>query len=209
MAAQDTFRIYIKGQGGHGAMPHETRDPVVAAMGIGMALQTIVSRNHYAFDEVVMSVTQIQTGTADNVITEYAFVGGTVRTYDKDVQAMVRRRMQQIVDGQAAAYDVEAKLEYEVGYPATINHVDETHFAAKVAAEIVGADAVQADSTPEMGAEDFAYMLEECPGCYLFIGNGDTAGLHQTTYNFDDDVSPIGASFFARLVETAQPVKGA
>jgi amidohydrolase len=209
MAAQDTFRIFIKGQGGHGAMPHETRDPVVAALGIATALQTIVSRNHYAFNELVLSVTQVQTGSADNVIPEYAFVGGTVRTYDKDVQKMVMRRMQQIVDGQAAAFDVEAKLEYEVGYPATINHAAETEFAASVAAEIVGPDAVEAASTPEMGAEDFAYMLEERPGCYLFIGNGDSAGLHQTTYNFNDDVAPVGASFFARMVETAQPLKGA
>jgi len=209
MAAQDTFRIYIKGQGGHGAMPHETRDPVVAALAIGTSLQTIVSRNHYAFNELVLSVTQVQTGTADNVIPEYAFVGGTVRTFDKAVQAMVMRRMQALVDGHAAAYDVEVKLEYDVGYPATINHEAETGFAARVAAEIVGEDAVTAESTPEMGAEDFAYLLEECPGCYLFIGNGDSAGLHQTTYNFNDETAPVGASFFARLVETAQPVKGA
>ncbi|WP_420863715.1 M20 aminoacylase family protein [Algirhabdus cladophorae] len=208
MAAADSFRIYVKGAGGHGAMPHQTRDPVVAALAIATAIQTIVSRNHYAMNDLVVSVTQIETGSADNVIPEYAFIGGTVRTFDKDVQAMVMQRMQQIVEGQAAAYDVDAKLEYEVGYPPTINHADRAEFAARVAREVSGVDAVNANQTPEMGAEDFAYMLEERPGAYLFIGNGDTAGLHQTSYDFNDEVAPIGASFFARLVETAQPVQG-
>ena len=121
MAAVDEFHIHITGLGGHGATPHLTRDPVVAACGIATALQTIVSRNHYAQDDLVVSVTQIHTGTTDNVIPETAYINGTVRSFDKDVQAMVIRRMEQIVAGQAASYDVSATLEYEKGYPATVN----------------------------------------------------------------------------------------
>jgi amidohydrolase len=206
MAAVDEFHIHIKGLGGHGATPHLTRDPVVAACGIATALQTIVSRNHYAQDDLVVSVTQIHTGTTDNVIPETAYINGTVRSFDKEVQAMVIRRMEQIVAGQAASYDVSATLEYEKGYPATVNTPEEAGFAASVAIEIAGEDRVIADNGREMGAEDFSYMLEKRPGAYLFIGQGDTAGLHHAAYNFDDDIAPVGASFFARIVERAQPL---
>ena len=206
MAAVDEFHIHIKGLGGHGATPHLTRDPVVAACGIATALQTIVSRNHYAQDDLVVSVTQIHTGTTDNVIPETAYINGTVRSFDKEVQAMVIRRMEQIVAGQAASYDVSATLEYEKGYPATVNTPEEAGFAAAVAIEIAGADRVIADNGREMGAEDFSYMLEKRPGAYLFIGQGDTAGLHHAAYNFDDEIAPVGASFFARIVERAQPL---
>jgi amidohydrolase len=206
MAAVDTFEIHITGRGGHGAMPHETADPVVAAVGIVTAIQTIVSRNHFALDELVVSVTQIHTGSAENIVPETAFVGGTVRTFDKAVQEMVRRRMSEIVAGQAAAYGVEALLDYQVHYPATVNHAAETEFAAAVAREVVGDQAVTADSGREMGAEDFAYMLERRPGAYLFLGQGEGAGLHHPGYEFNDEVAPVGASFFARLVERALPV---
>ncbi|MBQ0716371.1 MAG: amidohydrolase [Sulfitobacter litoralis] len=206
MAAVDEFHIHITGLGGHGATPHLTRDPVVAACGIATALQTIVSRNHYAQDDLVVSVTQIHTGTTDNVIPETAYINGTVRSFDKDVQAMVIRRMEQIVAGQAASYDVSATLEYEKGYPATVNTPEEAGFAAVVASEIAGEDHVIADNGREMGAEDFSYMLEKRPGAYLFIGQGDTAGLHHAAYNFDDEIAPVGASFFARIVERAQPL---
>ena len=206
MAAVDEFHIHITGLGGHGATPHLTRDPVVAACGIATALQTIVSRNHYAQDDLVVSVTQIHTGTTDNVIPETGYINGTVRSFDKDVQAMVIRRMEQIVAGQAASYDVSATLEYEKGYPATVNTPEEAGFAAVVASEIAGEDHVIADNGREMGAEDFSYMLEKRPGAYLFIGQGDTAGLHHAAYNFDDEIAPVGASFFARIVERAQPL---
>lgn len=206
MAAVDEFHIHIKGLGGHGATPHLTRDPVVAACGIATALQTIVSRNHYAQDDLVVSVTQIHTGTTDNVIPETAYINGTVRSFDKEVQAMVIRRMEQIVAGQAASYDVSATLAYEKGYPATVNTSEEAGFAAAVATEIAGEDRVIADNGREMGAEDFSYMLEKRPGAYLFIGQGDTAGLHHAAYNFDDEIAPVGASFFARIVERAQPL---
>jgi hippurate hydrolase len=205
MAAVDTFHVHVQGVGGHGAMPHETRDPVMAACGIAQAFQTIVSRNHYALDDLVVSVTQIHAGTVDNVIPDTAFLNGTIRTFDPAVQNMVKKRMEQIVAGQAASYGVEARLDYEIGYPATINDPDKTRFAAAVAGEVAGAARVVADAGREMGAEDFSYMLQARPGAYLFLGQGESAGLHHPEYNFNDQVAPIGASFFARLVETAQP----
>ncbi len=206
MAAVDTFTIHIKGLGGHGAMPHETRDPVMAACGIAQAIQTIVSRNHPATEDLVISVTQIHTGTIDNVIPETAYINGTIRTFNPEVQKMVMRRMDEIVKGCAVAYGVEAELDYEVGYPATINDAEKTSFAADVAREVAGEANVEANGMREMGAEDFAYMLEARPGAYLFIGQGETAGLHHPNYDFNDEIAPVGASFFARLVEKAQPV---
>jgi hippurate hydrolase len=185
-------------------MPHETRDPVVAACGIVQAIQTIVSRNHHALKDLVVSVTQIHTGSADNIIPETAWINGTVRTFDRGVQEMVMARMEAIVEGQATAYGVEARLDYEVYYPATVNDPGRTAFAAAVAAEVGGH--VEAESGREMGAEDFAYFLQKRPGCYLFLGNGATAGLHHPAYDFDDGALPFGASFLARIVERAQPL---
>lgn len=203
MAAVDEFTIHLKGLGGHGAMPHETRDPVVAACAIVQAIQTIVSRNHHALKDLVVSVTQIHTGSADNIIPETAWINGTVRTFARDVQQMVMTRMAAIVQGQAQAYGVEARLDYQVYYPATVNDPDRTAFAARVAAEVGGR--VEAFAGREMGAEDFAYFLEKRPGSYLFLGNGNTAGLHHPAYDFDDAAAPYGASFLARIVERAQP----
>ncbi|MFU8824018.1 M20 aminoacylase family protein [Yoonia sp.] len=205
MAAVDTFHIHVKGRGGHGAMPHETIDPVVAVVGIASAIQTIVSRNHYTLEELVVSVTQIHTGSADNVIPDTGYINGTVRTFNPAVQAMVQKRLAEIVAGQAASYGVTAELDYEIGYPATINDTDKAAFAAQVAREV--SSNVVDDAKPEMGAEDFAYMLNERPGAYLFVGNGDTAGLHHPAYDFDDTGAPVGASFFARLVERALPIR--
>ncbi|WP_375281972.1 M20 aminoacylase family protein [Pseudooctadecabacter sp.] len=206
MAAVDTFHVDIKGEGGHGAYPHETRDPIPPALAIAQAMGTIVSRNHFALDELVVSVTMIHAGTADNVISEDAYLGGTVRTFDREVKALVKRRMEEIVAGHAAAFNVEATLRYEEGFPPTINTPDETVFAADVAREVAAEGSVRDDAHPEMGAEDFAYFLEHRPGCYLFVGNGDTAGLHQPNYDFDDATSPYGASFFARIAERALPL---
>ncbi|WP_037316078.1 M20 aminoacylase family protein [Ruegeria halocynthiae] len=206
MAAVDTFEVHIQGVGGHGAMPHETRDPVMAACGIAQAIQTIVSRNHYALDDLVISVTQIHTGTVNNVIPDTAYINGTVRTFDPAVQKMVMQRMAQIVEGQAVSYGVEATLGYEVGYPATVNDPEKTGFAADVARDVSGAERVTEACGREMGAEDFSYMLQARPGAYLFLGQGDGAGLHHPKYNFNDDIAPVGASFFARLVEKAQPL---
>ncbi len=205
MAAVDQFTIDIDGKGSHAALPHEACDPVVAACGIVTAIQTIVSRNHHALGDLVISVTQIHTGSADNVIPATAWINGTVRSFDPAVQAMVMRRMRQIVDGQAASYGVAATLDYEMGYPATINDPDKARFAAVVAGEI--GHGVEPDSRREMVAEDFAYMLEKRPGAYLLLGNGDSRGLHHPEYDFSDETAPYGASFFARLVERAQPAR--
>ncbi|MEM6636047.1 MAG: M20 aminoacylase family protein [Pseudomonadota bacterium] len=208
MAAVDTFEVHITGRGGHGAMPHETADPIVAAVGMVQAIQTIVSRNHYALDDLVVSVTQIHTGSADNIIPETAYICGTVRTFDPRVKDMVKQRMGTIVAGQAAAYAVKAELDYQDGYPATVNDVEKTAFAADVARDVVGDANVLPEVGREMGAEDFAYMLEARPGAYLFLGQGPGAGLHHPQYDFNDRVAPIGASLLARLVERAQPVDG-
>ncbi len=208
MASVDTFHIHIQGKGGHGAMPHETRDPVMAACGMAQAIQTIVSRNHMATQDLVVSVTQIHTGSADNVIPDTAYLNGTVRTFEKDVKAMVKRRMGEVVAGQAASYGVEATLTYDEGFPATINDDAKTEFAADIARDVAGDAHVIADQTREMGAEDFSYMLEKRPGSYLFLGQGASAGLHHPEYNFNDDIAPVGASFFARIVEQAQPLGG-
>ena len=207
MAAADTFHIHVKGQGGHGAYPDACKDPVAACLGVCNALQTIVSRNRKGLDDLVISVTQIHTGTTDNVIPDIAYINGTVRTFDKAVQQMVIDRMQAICEGQAAAYDVEISLDFELGYPPTVNHEAQARFAADVARDLMGEDAVVDDAAPEMGAEDFAYMLEARPGAYLFLGQGDGPGLHHPEYDFNDEVAPIGASFFARLVETHQPLR--
>ena len=204
MAAADSFHIHITGVGGHAAYPYETADPVVAAVGIVSAIQTVVSRNNKAYEDLVVSVTQIHTGTADNVVPEKAYINGTVRTLSKATQEMVHRRLEQIVAGQAAAYNVKAELDYVMGYPATINDPDKTVFAAEVAREIT--PLVDDARQYEMGAEDFSYMLEQRPGTYLYVGNGNSAGLHHPEYDFDDEASPAGASFFARLIERALPV---
>ncbi|WP_299023558.1 M20 aminoacylase family protein [uncultured Sulfitobacter sp.] len=208
MAAVDSFTIQIKGRGGHGAMPHETADPVVAACGMVQAIQTIISRNTHSGQEKVISVTQIHTGSASNIIPDTAMINGTVRTFDKETQELIHRRMGEIVAGQAASYGVEAELDYEQGYPATLNAPDQTEFAARVAREVVGDANVNANVPKVAGAEDFAYMLEERPGAYLFLGAGEGAGLHHPKFNFNDEIAPVGASFFVRMVETAQPVAG-
>ena len=206
MAAADSFDIHIVGNGGHGAMPHATADPIMAAVGIASAIQTIVSRNNYSQDNLVVSITQIHTGSADNVVPEKAYMNGTVRTFDPAVRTMVMARLEAIVAGQAAAYGVEARMDYLVGYPATINEPERTEFAADVAREIAGDAGVDGNAPPEMGAEDFAYLLEKRPGSYLFVGNGDTAGLHHPEYDFDDEAAAAGASFFAKLIERALPL---
>ena len=203
LAAVDTFHIHITGVGGHGAYPYETADPVVAAVGMVSAIQTIVSRNNKAYDDLVVSVTQIHTGSADNIVPEKAYINGTVRTMKQETQALVKKRLTEIVAGHAAAYNVAAEVTFEEGYPATINDPDKTAFAADVAREI--SPDVDDARQYEMGGEDFSFMLEKRPGAYLYVGNGDTAALHHPAYDFDDGAAPAGASFFARLVERALP----
>jgi amidohydrolase len=206
MASVDTAFVYITGKGGHGAIPHETVDPVVAVVGMVAAIQTIIPRNVYALEEAVISVTQIHTGTASNIIPEEAMFCATIRCFKPDVRDLLKKRIHEIVEGHALAYGVKARVDYDWGYPATINHEDETEIAVEAAREVVGPDAVDTEADRRMGSEDFSYMLEARPGAYLFLGTGPGAGLHHPAFDFNDEAAPVGASFFARLVEKAQPL---
>ncbi len=209
MAAVDTFTITLTGRGGHGATPELCTDPVIAACALGQALQTIMSRNVPSIEQAVVSVTQIHTGTANNVVPETAWLNGTIRSFSKEVQELIHRRIREIVAGQAASFGVSAELEINIGYPATVNRAEQTEFALSVAAEISGADKIDGAVDPLAGAEDFSFMLEERPGNYIFLGQGPSAGLHHPAYNFNDALSEIGASYFARLAERALPSKAA
>jgi hippurate hydrolase len=206
MAAVDTLHVHVIGQGGHGAMPHEARDPIPAAVAIVQAIQTIITRDRDPLDDLVISVTQIHAGSADNVIPERAYVGATIRTFAEGVRDMAHRRLREVAAGVAAAHGVRAEVEIESGYPPTINDPQTTEFASEIAREVVGDSAVIADRTREMGAEDFSYMLAERPGAYLFLGQGAGPALHHPAFDFNDAVAPLGASFFARVVERALPL---
>lgn len=206
MASVDTIHIDVTGQGGHAAMPQEARDPVVAACGMVQAIQTILSRNVAALDQAVVSITQIHTGSADNVVPDRAYINGTVRAFDAQVRRVIWQRLEEIVAGQAASYGVQAELRCEEGYAPTVNDAEKAGFAADVAREVAGEAGIVADMDRQMGSEDFAAMLEARPGAYLFLGQGPGAGLHHPEFDFNDRVAPLGASFFARLVERAQPV---
>ncbi|MGJ8545371.1 MAG: M20 aminoacylase family protein [Sulfitobacter sp.] len=206
LAAVDTATITLTGRGGHGAMPHETIDPLVAACSIVQAIQTIITRNTHSAQEKVISVTQIHSGSASNVIPETAMIQATIRTFDPDTRNLIQKRFYEIVEGQAASFGLQSHIDYDIGYPATVNDPEKAAFAATVARDVSGDAAVNAEFPKVAGAEDFAYMLEERPGAYLFLGAGEGAGLHHPKFNFNDEIAPIGASFFARLVETAQPL---
>ncbi len=207
MAAVDSFEIFVTGVGGHGAMPHECVDPIVAAAAMVQSIQTIVSRNHFALDDLVVSVTQIHAGSADNIIPSDAYINGTVRSFDPKVQALVVKRLNELSQGIAAGYGVTARLEYHYGYPATVNAAAQTAKAAQAAHDVVGEARVDAQTQRIMAAEDFAYMLNARPGSYLFLGQGDTAGVHHPAYDFNDEIAPVGASFFARLIEQQLPLQ--
>ena len=206
MASVDTAHVKVTGMGGHGAIPHETVDPVVAIVAMVQAVQTIIPRNVHALEEAVISVTMIHAGTASNIIPEDGTFTATIRCFKPDVRELLKKRFHEIVEGTALAFGVKAVVDYDWGYPATINHDDEADFAAAVAREVVGPDLVDARSNREMGSEDFSYMLEARPGAYLFLGTGPGAGLHHPAFDFNDEAAPIGASFFAKLVERAQPL---
>ena len=206
MAGADSFTVEIQGKGGHAAYPHEVKDPIVAAISIAQSFQTIVSRNKIPSDDLVISIKQVHSGTTDNVVPEIAYLNGTVRTFDLSVQEMVIKRMEKIISGLAMSFEVNAKLNYQKGYPPTINHEESTNFAIGVAEDVCGSDKVLSSVAKEMGAEDFSYMLQKRPGAYLFMGIGDGAGLHNPNYDFNDAAAPIGASFFARLIEKALPL---
>jgi hippurate hydrolase len=205
MAATDEFTIDITGRGGHAARPHDTIDPIIVGTQIVQALQTIASRSVDPIHSVVVSVTKFHAGDAYNVIAETARIGGTVRTLDAGVRDLAEARIRTIVDGVAAAHGARIVLDYDRNYPITRNHAGPTEFAASVAADVVGPARVDLDVPPMMGGEDFSYMLEARPGAFIFVGNGDSAGLHNPAYDFNDDVIPIGSSYWVRLVERAMP----
>jgi hippurate hydrolase len=203
-AAVDDFWITLKGRGGHAAYPHDTIDPIPGACALVGSLQTVASRNADPMKQLVVSVTQVHSGSAINVIPADALVTGTVRSFDAGIQAMARARIEEIVQGTAAAFGLGVEMDYRVGYPATVNDESHAAFAAGVAREV--AAGVEDRITPGMGAEDFSYMLQARPGAYLYLGNGDTPFCHHPAFDFDDRAAPVGASFFARMVERALPV---
>ena len=206
MAAADRIEIDVSGKGGHGAHPHRTIDPVVVAAHIVTAAQTIVSRNVGPLDAAVLSLCSIQAGNpaAYSVVPREAKLVGTVRTFSADAQDLIEQRLTELVESTARAFGAEAKLVYERIYPATINHAAQARFAGDVAAELVGEDNVVRDLEPSMGAEDFAFMLRVKPGCYVRLGQGGGEGgcfLHNTRYDFNDAVIPLGAAYFSALAE--------
>ena len=201
MASPDGFDIEILGRGGHAAMPHQSTDPIYIASLIVQALQGLVSRELDPLAQAVISVTQIQAGNTHNVIPDSAKIGGTIRTLDAAVRDQLERRLGEVARGIAATYGATANVTVRRSYPVTVNHRAETTQAADAAAALVGEDQVERACTPLMGGEDFAYMLEERPGAYIFIGNGDSAGLHHPAYNFNDTAIPYGVAYWTQLVE--------
>ena len=206
MAATDEFQITIEGRGGHAALPHNTIDPITIAAQLILALQTIVSRNVNPMREAVLSVTMVEAGQAFNVIPRTVKLTGTVRTLDEDVRTFMEERLRAVTDGICATFGATASIHYRNGYPVTVNAPRQTAFAADVARLVGGVERVDADVDGTMGGEDFAYMLQAKPGAYIFLGNGPSADLHTDTYDFNDDVIPMGVSYWAKLVETALPV---
>ncbi len=211
MASSNEFVIKLRGRGTHAALPHMGIDPVPAACQLVQALQTIITRNKRPIDAAVISVTMIHAGEATNVIPDSAEIRGTVRTFRTEVTDLVETRMREIAEHTAAAFGATAELHFKRNYPPNVNHEAETRFCQEVAAAVVGADNVF-DFEPTLGSEDFAFFLQEKPGCYVAIGNGQgdhrSAGhglgpcvLHGPSYDFNDDIIPIGASYWVRLAE--------
>jgi amidohydrolase len=207
MASFDIFEIELTGRGSHAALPHTGIDPVVAASALVQALQTIASRNVDPIESAVVSVTQVHAGDTWNVIPDEAVVRGTTRAFRPEVQDLVERRMREICSGIAATYGVQVKTRYERRYPPTVNAARETEICASVLERMVGAENV-VRIPPVMGSEDFAFMLQAKAGCYVFVGNGPGEGgcmLHNPHYDFNDEVLPMGASYWANLVEHLLP----
>jgi hippurate hydrolase len=210
-ASSNEFKITIHGKGAHGAMPHNGIDPVPVACQMVQAFQTIITRNKRPIDAGVISVTMIHAGEATNVVPDSCELQGTVRTFTLEVLDMIEQRMKDVAEHTCAAFGAGCEFEFERNYPPTINHVDETAFFQRVAADVVGPANVH-DFEPTMGAEDFSYFLLEKPGCYFLIGNGDGSHrvgghgmgpcmLHNPSYDFNDDLIPLGATMWVRLAE--------
>lgn len=202
-ASTDEFRITITGKGGHAAMPHQAADPIVASAAIVSALQSIASRNVDPLQSIVVSVTKFNGGFAHNVIPETVKLAGTVRSLTPENRDLAETRLKEIVTGVATAYNTKPEIRYNRSYPVSINHETETRMAADSAAMLAGEENVDRATAPMMGGEDFAYMLEARPGSFIFIGNGDTAGLHHPAYDFNDKVIPWGISYWVKIAEDA------
>ncbi len=210
MAAADQFAVTIRGKGGHGAMPHVSRDPVLIGAQIVTALQSVVSRRVDPIKNGVLSVTQFHAGDAFNVIPEDAVLKGTARSFLPDVRDLLEAELRRIATNVAAAFDATAEVHYHRNYPATVNTDDETAIAADAARKVVGEARVGTDGDPKMGAEDFSYMLNERPGCYIWLGNGmpgeaGGAMVHTPQYDFNDNAIPVGVGYWSSLVETILP----
>jgi len=216
MASSNEFHVTVRGKGAHAAQPHKGIDPIMIAVQIAQAWQTIVTRNKSPLDTAVLSITQIHAGSATNVIPDDAKLVGTVRTFTTEVLDMVEQRMQSLAEGIAAAFDAEVEFTFRRNYPPLVNHAKETQFALGVMKSVVGESMVDGHVEPTMGAEDFAFFLQEKPGCYIFIGNGEgdhrdgghglgPCVLHNASYDFNDRLLPIGASFWVHLAEAALP----
>jgi len=212
MASSNTFEITIKGKGGHAALPHNSADPVLTGVQVVQALQSIVTRNKRPVDAAVLSVTQFHAGETSNVIPDSAFIGGTIRTFTLEVLDLMEQRLREIAEHTANAFDCHAEIVFSRNYPPLINHAKEVRFAGEVMKELVGEEQVDMDIDPTMGAEDFAFMLLEKPGCYVFLGNGDgdhrsvghgmgPCHLHNPSYDFNAALIPVGVSYWVKLTQ--------
>ncbi len=208
MASFDCFEVVLSGQATHAAMPHLGNDVLVAAAQVITALQTIVSRNVNPADSAVLSLTQVHGGNTWNAIPDSVILRGTYRCFSSDVQALIKDKLIQIVESIAVGFDLISEISINpenAGYPVTSNSEAETAIAISVAQEVVGVDHVDLSPTPSMGSEDFSFMLQEKPGCYVWLGNGSSDGnclLHNPHYDFNDEILTVGASYWVKLVET-------
>ena len=217
MASSNTYRITLRGRGTHASMPHTGIDPVAAVVNLAQQLQTLVARTIPNTERALLAVTQLQGSDAPNVIPDSATLGGTVRTFSIDALDKIEARLRTIAHGVAAAHECTAEISFTRASPPVVNHAAEARFAAEVMREVVGEDMVTDDFPAVMSAEDFAHMLQVRPGCYAFLGNGDgdhrldghgpgPCIIHNTSFDFNDEIIPIGASYFVRLVERWLPV---
>ena len=206
MAGADFFDITVKGYGSHGAMPNFSKDPIIASMTLGQALQTIVSRNADPLEAAVVSITQFHSGSAYNVIPDEAKLAGTMRTFTDEVRALTRERMRAIAAGIATSFGVEVEVDIRDIFTVLENHEEQSRAVAKVANEIVGPENVSMTPQPKMGSEDFADMLRAVPGAYFWLGHEGSVPVHNPGFILDDAILPLGASLFARIIETRLPL---
>jgi amidohydrolase len=217
MASSNEFKVTVRGKGAHAAQPHRGVDPVMVAVQIAQSWQTIISREKSPLDTAVLSITQIHAGSATNVIPDEAVMIGTVRTFTTEVLDLIETRMHDIASHTAAGFRAEVNFSFKRNYPPLVNHAAETAIAVAAMTAVAGADRVDANVEPTMGAEDFAFLLQAKPGCYVFIGNGEGSHrdgghglgpcqLHNASYDFNDHLLPIGASYWVRLAEMCLPM---